>query len=79
VTTYLLYQLDESGAIESTVRIDAETMAEALKHVVDCADGATYELWSQGIKVATIETSLRPRAECRRARSWLDRLVGRLR
>jgi hypothetical protein len=80
-TDYVLYRLDEAGGVSCSEVIAADTIAGALRQVVDRVDRserADYELWMGTMKIASIEATGNPApAACDRQPSWLRRLFTR--
>ena len=80
-TDYLLHRLDDAGAIACSEVIEADTIAGALRQVVDRVDRserADYELRMGNTKVASIEATGNPTPVPRETRiSWLKRLFRR--
>jgi hypothetical protein len=80
-TDYVLHRLDDAGAIECSEIIEADTIAGALRQVVDRVDRserADYELWIGHMKVASIEATGAPTPLPRDGRtSWLKWLFRR--
>jgi hypothetical protein len=78
---YFLHRFDDAGAIRSSLVIEADTVAGALKQVVDRVDQserANYELWLGSTKVASIEATGNPRPVRPQTRtSWLKGLLRR--
>ena len=78
---YVLYRLDEAGAVCCSEVIAADTVAGALRQVVnrvDRSERADYELWMGTMKIASIEATGNPAPAARDRRpSWLRRLFTR--
>jgi len=78
---YVLHRLDGTGAIECSEIIDADTIAGALRQVVDRVDRserADYELWMGHTKVASIEATGNPGPMPRATPiSWWQRMFAR--
>jgi hypothetical protein len=78
---YVLHRLDQTGAIARSEIIDADTVAEALRQVVDRvdrSDRADYELWIGTMKLASIEATGNPEPVSRDTGcSWWQRLFAR--